>query len=137
MDKIMSIDSQEYINPLISHFNINSQEKNPYLYPLAGPPGMKKIYDNERYIDIIFEEHNAVNKHLFAPQIIIKCSIKDKISTLIEKYKEKVPGNITKKMFAFGNNPLNFDMTVEQSKLYMNCVVKVINVEEEYHWGYV
>ena len=132
MDEIMSIDSQKYINPLISHFNINSQEKNPYLYPLVGPPGMKKIYDNERYIDIIFED----NKHSFAPQIIIKCSIKDKISTLIEKYKEKVPDNITKKIFAFGNNPLNLDMTVEQSKLYMNCVVKVINVEEGYHWGY-
>ena len=118
----------------MNQFNSQMMMEN-YPLPLVG--GKKKNYDNEGDISIIFEEGCDAPGNLPIPQIIIKCSIKDKISTLIEKYKEKVPDNITKKIFVFGNNPLNLDMTVEQSKLYMNCVVKVINVEEGYHWGYV
>ena len=121
------------LNPFMNPFDPSQKEGMPL--PMVGPPGMKKNYKSEDCINIIFEEGTAVNKYLGIPRIIIKCSMKDKISTLIEKYKEKTGDPVTAKIFMFGNNQLIPDLTVEQSKLYMNCIVKVISIIEENHWS--
>ena len=109
----------------------------PYPYPLVGPFGKKKNYDNEGEINIIFEEGNEGNSNLPIPQIIIKCSLKDTISTLIRKYGEKTGDIFTPKIFIFENNHLKPFLTLEESNLYMNCKVKVIRKEDENHWSYV
>ena len=59
----------------------------------------------------------------------------DKINTLIMKYREKTGDFFTPKIFVFENNQLNPFLTIEQSKLYMNCKVKVISQEDGNHWS--
>ena len=84
IDKQVNLENSEFINNknLIMYFNI--------LMLAAGPPRKVKQYFNETNIDIIFEEEvvDFKQEEQNTP-IIIKCSLNDKISLLIEKYKEK------------------------------------------------
>ena len=93
----------------------------------AGPPKGYNRYLNESKIKIIFEEVECKNNEQIKP-IIIECSLKDKISTIIEKYKEKSNYLFQDRKFIFENEELVPDMTVENAKLKNNCIIKVINI---------
>ena len=93
----------------------------------AGPPKGYNRYLNESKIKIIFEEVECKNNEQIKP-IIIECSLKDKISTIIEKYKEKSNYLFQDRKFLFENEELVPDMTVENAKLKNNCIIKVINI---------
>ena len=82
IDKQINLDNSEFINNknLIMYFDI--------LMLGAFPPKNRKKYTNESNIDVIFEEVDFKQGNENTP-IIIKCSLNDKISLLIEKYKEK------------------------------------------------
>ena len=88
-------------------------------------------YNNDSNIFIIFEEidfkYNGQNK-----RIIIKCSLNDKISLIIEKYKEKMGGSFQDKKFFFLNKELIPDLTVGQTNLVNNSIINVCNSSEEY-----
>ena len=116
----------------MDQFNSPMMMKN-YPLPLVG--GKKKNYDNEGDINIIFEEGCDAPGNLPIPQIIMKCSLNDTINTLIMKYREKTGDFFTPKIFMFENNQLNPFLTIEQSKLYMNCKVMVISQEDGNHWS--
>ena len=88
-------------------------------------------YNNDSNIFIIFEEidfkYNGQNK-----RIIIKCSLNDKISLIIEKYKEKMGGSFQDKKFFFLNKELIPDLTVGQTNIVNNSIINVCNSSEEY-----
>ena len=121
IDKQINLENSEFINKtnLIMCFDI--------LILAAFPPKKEKKYTNESNIDVIFEEVDSKLGEQNTP-IIITFSLNDKISFLIEKYKEK-KGNLSNdKKFMFENEELILDLTVEKSKLYNNCKIKVINL---------
>ena len=102
--------------------------KNQHLIFLgAGPPKERNKYLNDTKIKIIFEEVECKNIEQIKP-IIIECSLKDKISTIIEKYKEKSNYLFQDRKFLFENEELVPDMTVENAKLKNNCIIKVLNI---------
>ena len=102
--------------------------KNQHLIFLgAGPPQGRNKYLNDTKIKIIFEEVECKNNEQIKP-IIIECSLKDKISTIIEKYKEKSNYLFQDRKFLFENEELVPDMTVENAKLKNNCIIKVLNI---------
>ena len=121
IDKQINLENSEFINNknLIMYFDI--------LMLGAFPPKNRKKYTNESNIDVIFEEVDFKQGNENTP-IIIKCSLNDKISLLIEKYKEKNGNSTNYKKFMFENNELISDVTVEKTKLYNNCKIQVINL---------
>jgi hypothetical protein len=95
----------------------------------ASPPlmNMGSIYQNDSNIRITFEENKIELNNEIIQFITIECSLKDKISILIEKYYQKIGNNSQKKLFFYENNELPFDLTVEEAHLYDCCKIKVIN----------
>ena len=95
----------------------------------ASPPlmNMGSIYQNDSNIRITFEENKIELNNEIIQFITIECSLKDKISLLIEKYYQKIGNNSQKKLFFYENNELPFDLTVEEAHLYDCCKIKVIN----------
>ena len=95
----------------------------------ASPPlmNMGSIYQNDSNIRITFEENKIELNNEIIQFITIECSLKDKISKLIEKYYQKIGNNSQKKLFFYENNELPFDLTVEEAHLYDCCKIKVIN----------
>ena len=94
------------------------------------PPKKEKKYINESTIYIVFEEVDLNYSEQNTP-IVIKCSLKDTIASLIEKYKEKKGNSLEDSKFIFGNKELIPDLTVEKTKLYNGCKIKVISSSED------
>ena len=85
-------------------------------------------YNNITNIKVIFEENNSeINNEINQTPIVIECSLKDKISQLIEKYYEKIGNNSHNKKFFYENNELSPDLTLEDEYLYHGCKIKVVN----------
>ena len=85
-------------------------------------------YNNITNIKVIFEENNSeINNEINQTPIVIECSLKDKISQLIEKYYEKIGNNSHNKKFLFCNFELSPDLTLEKSLLFDGCKIKVVN----------
>ena len=85
-------------------------------------------YNNITNIKVIFEENNSeINNEINQTPIVIECSLKDKISQLIEKYYEKTGNNSHNKKFFYENNELSPDSTLEDEYLYDGCKIKVVN----------
>ena len=85
-------------------------------------------YNNITNIKVIFEENNSeINNEINQTPIVIECSLKDKISQLIEKYYEKTGNNSHNKKFFYENNELSPDLTLEDEYLYDGCKIKVVN----------
>ena len=103
--------------------NINKKEsKKPFIFGNKGK--IKKKYEGESEINIIFRNESEEISNV--PEVVIRCSLNDKISTLIIKYKRSIDNYFSKnKLFIFNNKELLPNKTLEDSKLYMNCVIKV------------
>ncbi len=112
----------------VPYLNKVSMEK-PLTDRRASPPlmNMGSIYQNDSNIRITFEENKIELNNEIIQFITIECSLKDKISILIEKYYQKIGNNSQKKLFFYENNELPFDLTVEEAHLYDCCKIKVIN----------
>ena len=93
----------------------------------AGPPKNTNKYQNDIKINVFFHTYNSELNNEITPSIVIKCSLNDKISQLIEKYNEKI-GNISQnKKFIYNNNILSPDLTLKEENLKNCCLIKVIN----------
>ena len=86
---------------------------------LAGPPSSKKN-NCEGTFPICF-------RNIDSTMVRMSCSLNDKISDIIERYKHRInyKGN-AKIFFLFNNQFLYPDETVSQYKLYPNCSIEVI-----------
>ena len=119
--------NQNIITPLNFSFN---QGMMGNMMCNAGPllSKSKSGYNNITNIKVIFEENNSeINNEINQTPIVIECSLKDKISQLIEKYYEKIGNNSHNKKFLFCNFELSPDLTLEKSLLFDGCKIKVVN----------
>ena len=86
----------------------------------AGPPGSKKNYNCEETFSICIISTNSTEVRMI-------CSLDDKISDIIERYKSKFNyQENTKIFFLFKNQILESNETVSESELYPNCIIEVI-----------
>ena len=61
--------------------------------------------------------------------IMIQCSLSDRVSDLIERYKTKSMQDVSKKKFIFNAKALNKDLTVAEAGLNDGANIFVVNTE--------
>ena len=61
--------------------------------------------------------------------IMIQCSLSDRVSNLIERYKTKSMQDVSKKKFIFNAKALNKDLTVAEAGLNDGANIFVVNTE--------
>lgn len=89
---------------------------------LAGPPILKKDYFCDKNFQIVLKDDNEPNNI-----VILDCSVKDKISKIIERYKQRMnyPANMNI-ILAYENQILEPNLIIEEANLYPSCTLKVI-----------
>ena len=101
------------------------------LLQLVGPANSKKQYncENKLVLSLLGDK---------LPQAHIVCSLDEKISDIIEKYKQTVNYSGKNNIILFdGNQVLNPDLIIANTKLYNNCSIRVIELDEQNRCNYI
>ena len=103
---------------------------NPYPIPCCGmftpvnmPNNVLPPQQNNQFINVYFRAVNKGENN----SIMILCSLNDKISDLIEKYRTKSLEDISEKKFIFNAKALNPSLTVAECGLIDGANIFVVN----------
>ena len=126
MNQMMSIMNSLFYNPTmmneIKNFIVQDNMKNENFG--LGMNNLGQLYQNGS-INIIFLLYANNGEH----KIYINCNKKEKISSVIQKYRDKANDYSEHRRFVFNSRILNPTLTVEESGLEENNSIAVIETD--------
>ena len=63
------------------------------------------------------------------PLNIIQCTLSDKVSDIIQKYRNKTLDKETTNIFHYNGKALDLNMTADEAGLYNHAIINVINIK--------
>ena len=126
-----------HINPMQQQIMMKQQMMDPQMIQMqmmmaqAQQEQMKNILNNQRKeeISVTFRRYVSEEDEKYPVVAIIQCTLDEKVSSLIEKYRNNTGDHDSSKKFIFNARNLNLSLTVAEAGITNKANIFVVNTK--------